>query len=53
MDFGHLDTEMTFDDPAFYTRKFSVRISCELVSDNDIFEMFCEQNQKDRKHMVK
>ncbi len=52
-DFGHLDTEMTFDDPQLYTRKFTVKVAYELVPDNDIFEMFCGQNEKDRIHMVK
>ncbi len=52
-DFGHLDTEMTFDDPQLYSRKFSVKVAYELVADNDIFEMFCTQNEKDRVHMVK
>src|SRR5207245_9584445 len=52
-DFGHLDVEMTFDDPQMYSRKFTVRIPHELVADNDIFEMFCGQNEKDRAHMVK
>jgi len=52
-DFGHLDTEMTFDDPQLYTRKFTVKVAYELVPDNDIFEMFCGQNEKDREHMVK
>ena len=44
---------MTFDDPQMYNRKFTVRIPHELVPDNDIFEMFCQQNEKDRPHMVK
>lgn len=52
-DFGHLDTEMTFDDPAMYSRVFTVKVGYELVPDNDIFEMFCTQNEKDRVHMVK
>ena len=52
-DFGHLDTEMTFDDPQVYTRKFTVKVAYEFVPDNDIFEMFCTQNEKDRVHMVK
>jgi len=52
-DFGHLDTEMTFDDPQLYTRKFTVKVAYNLVPDNDIFEMFCTQNEKDRVHMVK
>lgn len=52
-DFGHLDVEMTFDDPQMYTQKFSVKIPHELLPDNDLFEMFCNQNEKDRPHMVK
>jgi hypothetical protein len=52
-DFGHLDVEMTFDDPELYSRVFTVRVQFELVADNDIFEMFCSQNEKDRVHMVK
>ena len=52
-DFGHLDTELTFDDPEMYTRKITVNIGYELIPNNDIFEMFCTQNEKDRAHMVK
>jgi hypothetical protein len=51
-DFGHLDVEMTFDDPKFYTRPFTIKVPHDLVADNDIFEMFCE-NEKDRVHMGK
>src|SRR5579863_2224577 len=52
-DFGHLDTELTFDDPEMYTRPFTVKIEYDLIPNNDIFEMFCTQNEKDRAHMVK
>ena len=52
-DFGHLDTELTFDDPTLYMRTFTVKISYDLIPNNDIFEMFCTQNEKDRAHMVK
>ncbi len=52
-DFGHLDTELTFDDPVMYKRPFTVKISYDLIPNNDIFEMFCTQNEKDRAHMVK
>jgi len=51
-DFGHLDYEITFDDPVYYTKPFTIKIPHNLVADNDIFEMFCNQNEKDRKHMV-
>jgi hypothetical protein len=52
-DLGHLDTALTFDDPQTYTRKSTVEIAYELIPNNDIFEMFCTQNEKDRAHMVK
>ena len=45
-DFGHLDVEMTFDDPKLYTRPFTIRIPHNLLADEDIFEMFSE-NEKD------
>jgi len=49
-DFGHLDIEMTFDDPKTYTRPFTIKVPHDLLPDTDIFEMFCE-NEKDRVHM--
>jgi hypothetical protein len=51
-DFGHLDTEMTFDDPVMYSKPFTIKIPYDLQPDTDIFEMFCE-NEKDRIHMRK
>jgi hypothetical protein len=45
-DFGHLDVEMTFDDPKMYTRPFTIHIGHHLLADDDIFEMFPE-NEKD------
>jgi hypothetical protein len=49
-DFGHLNVEMTFDDPKSYTQPFTIRVTHDLVPDNDIFEMFCE-NEKDAAHI--
>jgi hypothetical protein len=51
-DFGHLDTEMTYDDPKMYTRPFTIAISYHLLADQDIFEMFSE-NEKDCAHIRK
>jgi len=50
-DFGHLDVEMTFDDPEMYTKPFTIKVPHDLVPDNDIFEMFCNENEKDRQHL--
>ena len=50
-DFGHLDVEMTFDDPEMYTKPFTIKVPHDLVPDNDIFEMFCNENEKDGQHL--
>ncbi len=52
-DFGHLDIEMTFDDPKMYTRPFKIKVPHDLLADADIFEMFCNENEKDGAHMPK
>ena len=51
-DFGHLDVEMTFNDPKMYTKPFTIRIPHTLLPDADIFEMFSE-NEKDCAHIRK
>jgi len=50
-DFGHLDIEMTFDDPENYTRPFTIKIPHDLIPDNDIYEMFCNENERDGVHL--
>jgi hypothetical protein len=52
-DFGHLDIEMTFDDPKTFTKPFTIKIPHELLPDTDIFEMYCNENEKDRIHLGK
>ena len=51
-DFGHLDIEMTFDDPEMYTKPFTIKIPHNLMADADIFEDFCD-NEKDSAHLGK
>jgi hypothetical protein len=51
-DFGHLDYEITFNDPKMYTKPFTVRIPHELMADSDIFETYTE-NEKDCAHIGK
>jgi hypothetical protein len=50
-DFGHLDMEITVDDPKMYTKPFSFKVTHRLVPDSDILEMFCNENEKDRPRM--
>lgn len=50
-DFGHMDVEMTFDDPVMYTKPFSIKFSYDLLPDSDVFETICNENEKDHAHM--
>ena len=49
-DFGHMDVEMTFDDPKMYTKPFTIKVTHQLIPDSDILEYFCAENEKDRAH---
>jgi hypothetical protein len=50
-DFGHLDIQVTFDDPKAYTKPWSVNLPFELYPDMELIESICE-NERDREHMV-
>jgi len=52
-DFGHLDVEMTFNDPHMYTKPFTTKVPHNLLADSDIFESFCNENEKDSAHLGK
>jgi hypothetical protein len=49
-DFGHLDVDMTFDDPVMYTKPFSIKVTYDLWPDADIYEFICSENEKDKAH---
>ena len=49
-DFGHMDFEMTLDDPKVFTRPFTIKTERVLSPDTDLLEDVCE-NERDRSHM--
>jgi hypothetical protein len=49
---GHLDVELTIDDPKAYTKSWTVTIPMELMPDTEILEYVCGENEKDSFHMV-
>jgi len=51
VDFGHLETAMTIDDPEYYTRPWTVTVRKQLLPDGELIEWMCE-NEKDLTHMV-
>jgi hypothetical protein len=45
-DFGHMDVQVTVDDPKTYSKPFTFRFTKLLLPDTDLVESFCE-NEKD------
>ena len=51
-DVGHLDVQITLDDPVNYTRPFTISVTHLLQPDTDILEYFCNENERDRVHLT-
>jgi len=45
-DLGHLEVEITIDDPGAYTRPWKVRRLLDLAPDEEILEYICHENHK-------
>src|SRR5262249_55654501 len=50
-DVGHMEYEMTLDDPKVFTRTVSLTMDKVLVTDSAVEETVCE-NEKDSRHLV-
>jgi len=50
-DFGHMDLQVTIDDPKAYTRPWSAKMGLDLQADTELIEFICE-NERDAVHMV-
>ena len=50
-DFGHLDIEVTIDDPAAYTKPFTMVQPFSYMADSELIEFVCAENEKDIQHM--
>ena len=49
-DFGHMEFEITIDDPKAFTRPFTIKAERLLAADTDLLEDYCE-NERDRRMM--
>jgi hypothetical protein len=51
-DFGNLDLEVTFSDPAAYTRPWTVKVRAELAPDTDLLEWVCNEKGSGLEHWI-
>jgi hypothetical protein len=50
-DFGHIDLQLTIDDPKAYTKPWSVNLQLTMI-DTELIEYVCNENEKDYEHLV-
>jgi hypothetical protein len=51
MDFGHMEMQVTIEDPETYLAPFTVTVRFDLVPDTELLENICE-NEKDSAHIT-
>jgi len=51
-DYGHLEIEVTIDDPKAYTRPWTVTVHQRVMLNTDLIEFICNENNRDETHLV-
>jgi hypothetical protein len=51
-DLGHLEVELTFDDPGAYTRPWKRKVAYELQPNHEVEEYICNENNLDPVQMI-
>src|SRR5262245_6490927 len=51
-DFGHIDLDMTVDDPKAFTRVWTARAELVIAADDEILEFVCNENEKARQRIA-
>ena len=49
-DFGHMELQITIDDPKTFTKPFTIKVNQLLIPDSDVIETVCAENERDRAH---
>jgi hypothetical protein len=50
-DFGHLEIQVTVDDPKAYTKPWTVTLKQRIVVDTELIDEICLENEQSLKHM--
>jgi hypothetical protein len=46
-DFGHMEIQATIDDPKAYTKPWTVTLEARLLTNTELMEFICNENEKD------
>ena len=49
--FGHMEIEITVNDPKAYTKPWTVTLHHTLQLDSDLIDFVCNENEQDSSHL--
>jgi hypothetical protein len=52
VDFGHIQLQITFDDPETLAKPLTISLPMNYLADTDTLENICNENERDRAHFV-
>lgn len=52
VNYGHLEIEITVDDPKAYTKPWTIKLNQYIVLNTEMIDYFCAENEKDAAHLV-
>jgi hypothetical protein len=52
VNFGHLEIQITVEDPKAYTKPWTILIKQHLLVDTDLIEFICNENERSDSHLV-
>jgi len=52
IDFGHMQFQITFDDPETLVRPLTISLPVQYVTDTEMLESICNENERDRAHFA-
>ncbi len=52
VDFGHMQVQVTYDDPETLVRPLTVGLAVNYAADTDLLEYVCNENERDTQHLI-
>jgi hypothetical protein len=52
IDYGHLEIELTINDPKAYTKPWTVKLNQVIVLNTELLDYYCLDNEQDAKHVL-
>lgn len=52
IDFGHMQFQITFDDPETLVRPLTISLPVQYMPDTEMLESICNENERDRAHFT-